>query len=124
MGDRANFGFTEGNGKPTLYLYGHYAGYEMLSNLAYALEAARPRWSDPAYGTRITISHMIGKDWNSEYGWGLSIDSLCDNEHSIPVVDWDKQTVSLYADIDSLTPKFTMSLDAFVKKFAKTPAYA
>ena len=124
MGDRANFGFTEGNGKPTLYLYGHSAGYEMLSNLAHALEAARPRWSDPAYGTRITISHMIGEDWNSEYGWGLSIDYLCDNEHSIPVVDWDKQTVSLYADIDSLTSKFTMSLDAFVKKFAKTPSYA
>jgi hypothetical protein len=124
MGDRANFGFTEGNGTPTLFLYAHDGGHEMLSHLAHALDAARSRWDDPAYATRIAISQLIGKGWDSEYGYGLSIGYLCDNNHSIPIVDWSKQTVSLYADIDSLTSKFTMSLDAFVKKFAKTPAYA
>lgn len=127
MGDRANFGFRENKDAPTLFLYGHWAGYEMLAQLAHALEAARPRWNDPAYGTRIAISHMIGTDWASETGWGLSIDSLCDNEHSVPVVDWQAQTVSLYEATWSQAPnynkaKFTMSLDAFVKKFSKTPA--
>ncbi len=28
MGNRANFGFTAAKGKPTLFLYGHYAGLE------------------------------------------------------------------------------------------------
>lgn len=118
MGDRANFGFTEDTGKPTLFLYAHNGGYEMLNTLAQALEAARPRWSDSAYGTRIAVTHMVGNDWNQEYGYGLTIDTLCDNEHSIPVVNWGTQTVSLYGDLGG-TPKFTMSIEAFVAKFSK-----
>jgi hypothetical protein len=68
---------------------------------------------------------------DSEIGWGLTIDSLCDNEHSIPIVDFETATVSLHAapawNVHGIKPdageiKFTMPLEAFVKKFAKTPA--
>ena len=129
MGDRANFGFREAKGEPVLYLYGHWAGYEMLSNLAHALEAASPRikMGDAPYATRIAISHLVGDDWRSETGWGLRIDSLCDNEHSIPIVDFETATVSLHTAPDwgfagkpDETPiKFTMSIDSFISKFAK-----
>ena len=131
MGDRCNFGFRQGKDAPVLYLYGHWAGYGMMSQLANALDAAMPRirMGDSAYSTRIAISHLVGDDWRSETGWGLSIDSLCDNEHSIPIVDFDSGTVSLHEAPDwgfkgkpDETPiKFTMSIESFIAKFAKVP---
>lgn len=96
MGDRANFGFKQSNGH-VLYLYGHWAGYDMLPNLAAALEAARPRWNDEAYATRIAISQLVGEQWPNETGWGLYIDTIGDNEYAVPVVDWAAKTVSMYA---------------------------
>ena len=58
MGDRANFGFVQPNGE-TIVLYGHWAGHQMLGRLADAVIAARPRWNDPAYATRIAVSQLI-----------------------------------------------------------------
>jgi hypothetical protein len=127
MGDRANFGFTEGTDKPTLFLYAHSLGYGMMNALAHALDTARPRWDDDGYATRIVISQIIGEVWDSEYGFGLYIDQTGDNEHSVPVVNWETKTVSLYPYFigkfdSSVTPKFVMGLDAFVKKFSKAPS--
>jgi hypothetical protein len=120
MGDRANFVFEQHNGD-RIFLYGHNAGHNMLANLATAIEAARPRWSDEVYATRIAISQMLGDHWKSPYaelGWGIST-YLTDNEHSIPVVNWTKGTVTLY-DESLVSQKFSMSLDVFVTKFSKT----
>jgi hypothetical protein len=75
-------------------------------------------WNDPAYATRICVSQIVGEQWNNELGYGLTLNSLCDNEHSVPVVDFDKWAVTLY-DRDLSTVKFTMGLDAFVKHFSK-----
>ena len=85
MGDRANFGFKQNNGD-TLFLYGHWAGHNMLGNLSAALAAAEPRWGDSSYATRIATSHLIGEDWTSTTGWGFSINRLDDNEHKVPIV--------------------------------------
>ena len=87
MGDRANFVFVQPNGE-SIVLYGHWAGHNMLSKLADAVIAARPRWNDPSYATRIAISHLIGDQWSMETGWGLQVNSIGDNEHKIPVVDF------------------------------------
>jgi hypothetical protein len=120
MGDRANFGFAQG--EDTIYLYGHWAGYEMLKTLADALAVTKPRWNDVHYGTRWTISNIIGNDWASEYGWGLSVNTLCDNEHSVPVVDFEAGTVSLQ-DYEwrsgkvGTDAKFVMTIPVFVEKF-------
>lgn len=126
MGDRANFGFKQSNGE-TIVLYGHWAGYEMLKNLANAVETARPRWTDEAYATRIVISNLIGNDWASETGWGLSVNTILDNEHKIPVIDWRTGTFSLHEEgsFDEDTkvrgmldePMFTMTLDSFIDKY-------
>jgi len=127
MGDRANFGFTADTGKPTLFLYAHNGGYEMLNTFALALDHALPRRNDDGYATRMAISHIVGDRWNGEYGYGLYIDSTGDNEHSVPVVNWGTQTVSLYpyfigAFGPAQTPKFTMPIEAFIRKFAKHPS--
>jgi len=127
MGDRANFAFRQRNGE-TIVLYGHWAGHNMLANLASAVDKARGRWADEAYATRICISQLVGDDWNSETGWGLSVNSISDNEHKIPLIDWGTQTFSLHEEApwsESTeykvrgmlgTPMFDMSLDSFVKK--------
>ena len=117
MGDRANFGFKLDNDN-VIFLYGHWAGYNMLAQLANAVDKARPRWSDDAYATRIATSQLINTDWESETGWGLYVNQIGDNEHKIPVIDWEEQTFSLYEDLES-EPIFTMDLDSFVLKYSQ-----
>ena len=122
MGDRANFGFRQTDGS-IIYLYGHWAGHEMMARLADALIAAEPRWNDESYATRIAICNMIGDDWNQEYGWGIA-NHIVDNNHSIPVVDWQNKTVTLYPHtwddgVMIYSPKFVMGFQQFLDKFAK-----
>ena len=131
MGDRANFVFVQPGGD-TIVLYGHWAGYKMLENLAEAVAKAQPRWGDPSYATRIAISQMIGDSWSAETGWGLSVNEISDNEHKIPVINWSDRTFSLHKE-DSFHNKdnkvrgmsneaiFTMDLAAFVEKYTDVP---
>jgi hypothetical protein len=127
MGDRANFGFRADSESPVVVLYAHWGGFEMMNNLAHAIATARPRWTDECYATRIAISQLIGEGWNQELSFGIYVNQIGDNEHSVPVVNWKDQTVSLYeadwntvrVDFDNATPKFTMGLEAFISRFAK-----
>jgi hypothetical protein len=128
VGDRANFGFVQPNGN-VIVLYGHWAGYQMLGKLADAIIAARPRWNDPAYATRIAISQIIGNDWSDETGYGLHVNEIGDNEHKIAIVDFNQQTFSLHEQDDfrntenkvrgmSNDALFTMDLSTFCEKYA------
>ena len=117
MGDRANFGFKQSDGN-TIFLYGHWAGYNMLANLASAVLAAQPRWNDESYATRIAISNLIGEDWAQETGWGLSVGRLLDNEHKVPVINWVDKTFTLYEE-DLTTEVFSLSLGDFVQKYSQ-----
>jgi len=128
MGDRANFGFVQPNGN-TIVLYGHWAGHGMLGKLADAVIKARPRWSDPAYATRIAISQLVGDQWTSETGWGLHVNEIADNEHKVAIVDWEQQTFSLHEEDSffntdnkvrgmSNEPIFVMDLSTFCEKYA------
>jgi hypothetical protein len=129
MGDRANFGFKQSNGE-TIVLYGHWAGHGMLEKLASAVEAARDRWTDEAYATRICVSQLIGEDWNQGLSWGLLVNSIADNEHKIPLIDWSAGTFSLHEEAPwsesteykvrgmQDEPMFTMTLDSFVNKYS------
>ena len=131
MGDRANFGFKQSNDE-TIVLYGHWAGHDMLGNLASAVDIARPRWTDESYATRIVISNLIGDSWHELSGWGLTVNNILDNEHKIPVIDWRTQTFSLHeeASWDENTkvrgmqdePMFTMTLDSFINKYSRVDA--
>ena len=120
MGDRANFGFKDSKGD-TLYLYGHWAGHRMLENLADAVAAAEPRWTDESYATRIAISRLVGDEWQSETGWGLTINALADNEHKVPVIDWNGKEFILMEE-DLQTEVFRMPLGNFVTKYSSQPS--
>lgn len=117
MGDRANFGFkTDGH---TLYLYGHWAGRDMMANLARALDKARPRWDDTPYAIRICVSQLIGEQWQQVTGWGLSIDEISDNNNDIPVVDFEHDLVV----IDEGGGYYSVfHLDEFITKHLKEVA--
>lgn len=123
MGDRANFGIRQEDGN-ILYVYGHWAGEGMLSRFANALSKAESRIPhDPAYGTRIIVSQLIGDDWRGELGWGISINTMVDNEHKVPVYDFATDTVTLFnfdwyrgVTTDSIV-EFTR--DQFIAKYAK-----
>lgn len=131
MGDRANFGFKQSNDE-TIILYGHWAGHEMLSNLAEAVDKARPRWTDESYATRIVISNLIGDNWHETTGWGLTVNNILDNEHKIPVIDWRSGTFSLHEEAsweeDTKVkgmmdqPIFTITLDSFINKYSRVEA--
>jgi len=128
VGDRANFVFVQDSGE-TVVLYGHWAGNNMLNNLAEAVFKARPRWGDDSYATRIAISQMIGDSWSYETGWGIQVNSIADNEHKIPVINWKDRTFSLHEEdsffnednkVRGMKNKaiFTMDLAAFVEKYS------
>jgi hypothetical protein len=116
MGDRANFGFRDSK-EDIIFLYGHWAGHRMLENLADAVQAAEPRWNDESYATRIAISRLIGDEWTSETGWGISVNALADNEHKVPIIDWKNKTFTLMEE-DLVTEVFTMDLRKFVAKYS------
>ena len=128
MGDRANFGFVQPNGN-TIVLYGHWAGNQMLGKLADAVIAARSRWDDPAYATRIAISQIIGDQWSMETGFGLHVNEIGDNEHKVAIIDWAQQTFSLHEEDEFINTDnkvrgmknqalFTMDLTTFCEKYA------
>ena len=127
MGDRANFGIKQADGN-TIFVYGHWAGYQMLARFAKAIDRVvdAGRMGDDAYATRIIISDLIGDAWASDLGWGITINTLADNEHKIPVFDLNNDTVTLYdADWRSNVPGdkiVEFSREDFVRKYAKTLA--
>jgi hypothetical protein len=101
----------------------------MLGQLADAVIAARPRWNDPSYATRIAISQLVGNDWNSETGWGLHVNEIGDNEHKIAIVDFSQQTFSLHEEaprndetnkVNGMNNEalFVMDLSTFCEKYA------
>jgi hypothetical protein len=124
MGNRANIGFKQG--ESTIFLYQHWAPEHLFKQYAQALEAAKPRWDDSSYATRIMISQIIGEDWANETGYGISM-SVLDNEHKVVVVDLDEKRVRLYDDADMTfkdgqstlgTELFSLSFLRFVEKYA------
>lgn len=124
MGDRANFGLRQVDGN-TIFVYGHWAGENMLAKFANALDAAQARTPhDEAYANRIIISQLVGEDWAGTLGWGVTINYMPDNEHKVPVYDFSDDTVSLY-DYDwkagLLTDKIvTFTRQDFIRKYSKT----
>lgn len=70
MGARVVFTLVQADGL-RLNLYSHWGETERFQNLALALNAAKPRWSDESYAARIIISQLINNQWDQETGFGL-----------------------------------------------------
>jgi hypothetical protein len=93
MGARTNFIFKQSD-TTFITLYSHWGGDSKMRDLAMALEAARPRWNDIGYGTRIMVSHLIGDAWTSETGYGLYADEFGgEEEYQSTIIDMTNKTV-------------------------------
>lgn len=74
MGDRANVKIIDGDGN-SIFLYTHWAGYELPETVQKAMIRGHGRWSDESYLTRIIFCQMVG-DADAVYeetGFGISV---------------------------------------------------
>jgi hypothetical protein len=94
MGDRVNIGFRSGDN--IVFLYSHWGGSTVQIEIKNALEKAKPRWSDPGYATRIAISSIVGTQWESETGFGIYVNQICDPNQHTYVIDWLERRVEVY----------------------------
>lgn len=70
MGARCTFVFKTDEDH-AVALYSHWGEDSLYSDLAAALNHARPRWQDPSYGTRMAISYLIQHNILDETGFGI-----------------------------------------------------
>jgi len=85
------------SGGEHVYLYSHWGGYDAPRNIRDALIRGKDRWNDCSYLTRIIFRQLGAGSENGNTGFGIWA-SMMDNEHPIPVIDCDTQTVSFEAD--------------------------
>jgi len=95
MGDRANVRFITNRETDPIYLYSHWGGSGIPSRVVGALNKASERWNDPSYCCRIMVSQIIGDEWKSGTGWGLST-AITDNDRDILEVDLTSKTIRLF----------------------------
>jgi hypothetical protein len=120
MGDRAVIGFKADTEAIPVFLYSHWGGSDRYLDAQRAIEAARPRWhslTDPAYATRIGISHIVENYWHEETGFGISAGH---NSFSTPdygdviIITWREKTVEIVSAVDSTQVESTMTFDEFL----------
>jgi hypothetical protein len=71
MGARINFVFKDAEEEASVVLYSHWGQDSWETDIAAALEHARPRWNDVAYGTRMIISYLMQHSILDETGFGI-----------------------------------------------------
>lgn len=71
MGARINYVFKANMDKPYITLYSHWGETSWRTDLAAALEAARPRWNDDSYSLRIIIDQLTKDSRDEETGHGI-----------------------------------------------------
>lgn len=76
MGARINYIFKDSEpavGEPYSYvvLYSHWGETDWKTDIAAALDHARPRWSDDSYCTRMIISYLIQDQLLDQHGFGI-----------------------------------------------------
>jgi hypothetical protein len=70
VGARCTFVFKHDEDN-AVALYSHWGEESMYSDLAAAVEHARPRWGDASYANRMMISYLIQHEVLSETGYGI-----------------------------------------------------
>jgi hypothetical protein len=118
MGDRAVIGFKADKEAIPVFLYSHWGGSDRYRDAMRAIEAARPRWDDPAYATRIGISQIVENYWSEELGFGISAghDSFCQPDYDdVILITWKDRTVDVVSAGDSTVVNQTMPFDAFLR---------
>jgi hypothetical protein len=101
MGARTVFEVKDREG--SIFLYSHWGGDSKLQDAVSALLYAQPRWSDPTYGMRIFISRIIGNEWESETGYGISAKNVFEESYDPMVIDFENKTVDYQDNVYSFT---------------------
>lgn len=117
MGDRAVIGLKADSEATPVFLYSHWGGSERYRSAQSAIEAARSRWVDPAYATRIAISQIVGDDWGKETGFGISAghNSFGEPDYDeVLIITWTSQTVDIVSSNDSTKVIATIGFDVFL----------
>jgi len=128
MGDRAVVGFardTNTRKKETLFLYSHWGGSTIQQDVAAALLHAYPRWTDPAYATRMATSYIFGPDAHkTETGFGLSVGSFAMPDYSnLTVVYWEDQEVWIRND-ETYEKQVSIPFAGFIHRYLPASMWA
>jgi len=110
MGARINFVFEDGSDS-SVVLYSHWGQDSWQTDIAAAMEHARPRWTDSAYGTRMMISYLIQDSILDETGFGIY--AVNENEY-----DLGEQTVVINFVNNTITDNVAVDFDKFVAAYA------
>lgn len=98
MGARTTWAIKTEEGDAVTWLYSHWGGDSKLEDTREALSKAEPRWSDSTYGARIFISQIIGANWDSETGFGITSGTIHDvpfeESYDLVVVDFTTNTIT------------------------------
>lgn len=93
MGARINYIFKNNEG-PHVVLYSHWGETDWKTDIAAALDHARPRWGDESYLTRMIISYLIQDQLLDQHGFGI---------YAINDVDQDLGDTTIIIDINQET---------------------
>jgi hypothetical protein len=116
MGARINYVFKANMDKPYITLYSHWGETTWRTDLAAALEAARPRWSDDSYSLRIIIDQLTKESRDEETGHGIFLA----NPEDIAFLDYP-----VIVDVQAGTVEDESgehSWDQFIEYHTKVPA--
>lgn len=112
MGARINYVFKDSEQGPMVALYSHWGETEWQRDLAMALQHAKPRWQDSAYGTRMIISYLMQDSILEETGFGIyavSNDGSLDLGDLTVLVDFTTNTVT-----DTISVPFDKFMNAYL----------
>jgi hypothetical protein len=80
MGDRRMAEIKTADG--SLYVYTHWGGGEMVDVAINAILAAKGRWNDSSYATRIIVDQLTKPSRDSETGHGLMLGPNAEDEYN------------------------------------------
>jgi hypothetical protein len=110
MGARINYVFKDSDSGPSVVLYSHWGQDGWETDIAAALQHAKPRWSDASYGTRMMISYLIQHNILDETGFGLY--AINGNNY-----DLGEQTVVIDFINKTITDNVPVQWDAFINAY-------
>ena len=111
MGARINYVFKDGS-DTNVVLYSHWGQDEWEISIAGALDHAKPRWEDSAYGTRMMISYLIQHSIMDETGFGIY--SVAGDGY-----DLGDQTVVIDFTNKTVTDNVSVDWDKFILAYKK-----
>lgn len=111
MGARINYVFKDGT-DTSVVLYSHWGQSEWQTDIAGALQHAKPRWGDSQYGTRMMISYLIKDSLMDETGFGIY--SIAEGSY-----DLGDQTVVIDFVDKTVTDNVSVNWDNFVKAYGR-----